>query len=50
MTDPSNIPGARYGNVSWVDPLGNFWLFGGYGNNNYPYTLRFLSDLWKGLC
>jgi len=48
-TDPSNIPGARYGNVSWVDPLGNFWLFGGYGNNNYPYTLRFLSDLWKGL-
>lgn len=48
-TDPSNIPGSRFYGVSWVDQLGNFWLFGGYGNNNSPYALRFLSDLWQGL-
>lgn len=46
-TDPSNIPGARYYAASWVDPQGNFWLFGGYGNNYY-HTLRYLCDLWKG--
>ena len=45
--DPSNVLGARYYSVSWVDPLGNFWLFGGFGNNIYPNTLRLLSDLWQ---
>jgi hypothetical protein len=47
-TDPMNVPGARYHGVSWVDPLGGFWLFGGYGNGSNS-SLRYLSDLWKGI-
>ena len=27
----SNIPGSRYGSVSWIDNNNHFWLFGGYG-------------------
>jgi N-acetylneuraminic acid mutarotase len=46
VPSPSNVPGARMGAVSWVDPQGLFWLFGGigyaeggaYGN---------LNDLWR---
>jgi hypothetical protein len=34
---PDNVPGARYGAVSWTDAAGNLWLFGGVG----------LNDLWK---
>jgi N-acetylneuraminic acid mutarotase len=47
-TDPSNRPGARYYGVSWVDTLGNFWLFGGWGNDAYG-GFTFLNDLWKGI-
>ncbi len=43
---PGNIPGARYGAVSWTDAAGNFWLFGGFGfdaaGNGHD-----LNDLWK---
>ena len=35
-----NMPGARYGGVSWKDNTGNLWLLGGQGNG-------FLNDLWK---
>jgi hypothetical protein len=28
---PGNVPGARYGAVSWTDSSGDLWLFGGYG-------------------
>jgi N-acetylneuraminic acid mutarotase len=44
--DPSNVPGARFYAVSWTDPGGNLWLFGGVG---YDSTGRFglLNDLWK---
>ncbi|MCX6185439.1 MAG: beta-propeller fold lactonase family protein, partial [Bacteroidetes bacterium] len=41
----SNIPGARFQSVSWVDGSGKIWIFGGYGydaTNNYAY----LNDLW----
>jgi N-acetylneuraminic acid mutarotase len=41
-----NIPGSRYGAVSWTDSNGNFWLFGGYGfdsGGNYGS----LNDLWE---
>ena len=33
----SNIPGARYESISWIDSNNNLWLFGGFGydNNNY---------------
>ncbi len=36
----SNVPGARYGSISWVDSSDTLWLFGGRG-----YT--FFNDLWK---
>jgi N-acetylneuraminic acid mutarotase len=38
--DPSNVPGARFGSVGWVDGSGNLWLFGGGGPG-------FNNDLWK---
>ena len=42
----SNIPGARYGAVSWIDKSGNFWLFGGYGYGSSG-TFQYLNDLWE---
>lgn len=44
--DPSNVPGARSGAVSWLDPQGDFWLFGGYGFDSAGTKSR-LNDLWK---
>jgi N-acetylneuraminic acid mutarotase len=43
---PDNLPGARFGSVSWADSSGNFWLFGGQG---YDATgaQGVLNDLWK---
>jgi N-acetylneuraminic acid mutarotase len=41
VPDASNGPGARYLGVGWMDPSGNFWLFGGSGLSYY------LNDLWK---
>lgn len=42
----SNIPGARFQALSWTDPSGDVWLFGGNGcdanGNEVP-----LNDLWK---
>ncbi len=42
----SNEPGAREFTMTWTDPSGNFWLFGGDGfaANN---TFGRLGDLWK---
>lgn len=31
VASASNVPGARFESVSWVDRQGNFWLFGGSG-------------------
>lgn len=43
---PGNVPGARWAAISWIDPAGNFWLFGGFGVA--PTTAcRFPADLWK---
>jgi hypothetical protein len=42
----ANIPGGRFGAMSWTDSSGNFWLFGGLGydaNDN----IDDLNDLWK---
>jgi Galactose oxidase, central domain/Kelch motif len=39
----SDVPGARYSAVSWIDGSGNFWLFGGNANGEYSY----LNDLWQ---
>ncbi len=41
----SNVPGARYGAVSWIDASGNFWLFG--GNGYASADLGSLNDLWE---
>jgi N-acetylneuraminic acid mutarotase len=40
QADPRNTPGGRYSVVSWSDPLGNFWLFGGVVSVSK-------NDLWK---
>ncbi|MBL9145610.1 MAG: M36 family metallopeptidase [Verrucomicrobiaceae bacterium] len=42
----SNLPGARYQSVSWIDGSGNLWLFGGTG---FPATgsVGSLNDLWR---
>ena len=29
----TNIPGNRDSQSGWIDPAGNFWLFGGDDNN-----------------
>ena len=42
----TTVPGARSKAVSWEDPQGNFWLFGGKGYD-CAGTLGYLNDLWK---
>lgn len=37
VASPSNVPGARYGSISWIDKSNNLWLFGG----------ALLNELWK---
>jgi N-acetylneuraminic acid mutarotase len=46
VPDPSNIPGARSGSISWTDDAGKLWLFSGYGRDSAG-TVGFLNDLWK---
>ncbi len=43
----SNVPGARFGAVSWTDKNGNLWLFGGEGFGAGANTGGLLNDLWK---
>lgn len=40
----ANRPGSRYKPATWKDASGNFWLFGGYGQN--PMN-GYKNDLWK---
>jgi N-acetylneuraminic acid mutarotase len=42
----TNIPGAREYAVSWIDAAGNFWLFGGMGDDSTGRASQ-LNDLWK---
>ncbi len=45
-----NVPGSRFGSVSWIDAQGNLWLFGGVGNDSteIPFSLQgYLNDLWR---
>jgi len=42
----TNIPGARYRSISWTDASGNFWLFGGFGQDKNGAS-GWLNDLWK---
>ena len=43
---PGNVPGARWGAVSWIDGSGNLWLFGGYGGA-VSGLFSYLNDLWR---
>jgi N-acetylneuraminic acid mutarotase len=38
-----NVPGERFGAISWTDNTGNLWLFGG----SLLYSNGQLNDLWK---
>jgi hypothetical protein len=49
-----NVPGSRTASVTWTDASGNFWLFGGQGNDSTTTSLCetqpvpcLLNDLWK---
>ncbi len=42
----NNVPGARFGAVSWIDESGNLWLFGGNGLDSTE-TVGILNDLWE---
>jgi N-acetylneuraminic acid mutarotase len=42
----SNVPGSRQLGVSWTDRSGNFWLFGGDGQDSTG-AFGLLNDLWK---
>lgn len=41
-----NIPGGRYSSASWVDSQGNFWLFGGQGQDITGDSVL-LNDMWE---
>ncbi|MHB8847837.1 MAG: Kelch repeat-containing protein [Burkholderiales bacterium] len=41
-----NVPGARYGSVSWIDSAGNLWLFGGDDSYNDLWKFSPASSLW----
>ena len=44
---PSNNPGGRgNGLIIWVDGNGDFWMFGGYGYDDFG-AIGSLNDLWK---
>ncbi len=45
VASPSNIPGSRQHPISWTNPGGSFWLFGGYGYGSTGILGR-LNDLW----
>ena len=45
VASSTNIPGSRGDGVTWVDNQGDFWLFGGGGNDANGYGK--LNDLWK---
>jgi N-acetylneuraminic acid mutarotase len=47
VPNDANKPGARHSSVSWTDPSGNFWLFGGTGLARTGSSVHFLDDLWK---
>ncbi|MCC2626263.1 MAG: hypothetical protein K0R14_2136 [Burkholderiales bacterium] len=42
----TNVPGARYDSVSWVDGADNLWLFGGESIIDKDHAGE-LNDLWK---
>jgi N-acetylneuraminic acid mutarotase len=47
VTAATNVPGARWGSVSWTDNNGNFWLFGGSSVDPSATPLELTNDLWE---
>jgi hypothetical protein len=44
---PGTLPGSRWGATGWADHSGNFWLFGGWGQDATGTNGNgFLNDLW----
>lgn len=43
---PGDAPGGRTQAVSWIDPSGNLWLFGGSGYGSIGGS-GLLNDLWE---
>ena len=43
---PGNQPGSRWEALTWTDPSGNVWLFGGQGFDANGYE-GYLNDLWQ---
>ena len=41
-----NLPGARSDALSWTDPSGHLWLFGGIGPDSSG-TKGYLNDFWE---
>jgi N-acetylneuraminic acid mutarotase len=46
VPSPSDLPGGRSATATWTDPEGNFWLFGGFGEDAAGNRGE-LDDLWK---
>jgi RHS repeat-associated protein len=46
QSNSANVPGGRFGAVSWIDSDDNLWLFGGNGRDSQSNSGR-LNDLWK---
>ena len=46
LDSATNTPGARTGSVSWADPKGNLWTFGGYSDGT-SMGLQLYDDLWE---
>lgn len=46
VANPGNNPGTREGACYWKDANGDFWLFGGEGND-FINNSGHLNDLWK---
>lgn len=43
----TNVPGARYNGISWIDSSNRLWLFGGMGiDKGNEDNLRY-NDLWR---
>lgn len=42
----TNLPGSRSFSVSWIDPEGRFWIFGGSGYAKDGTYSGLLNDLW----
>lgn len=47
ITSLNSYPGSRYDSISWVDNNGNFWVFGGFGDDASSPNAGLLNDLWK---